>query len=159
MSITKEVKASDATAQKMFSKGTLVEVSSDDDGFEGAWFAANIVKTVGKDKFLVQYQSLRTDDDSGFLREEFDTLHIRPCPPETLVVDRLSLFEEVDALYNDGWWVGVISKVLGGSKYLVYFRDTDEEIEFKHSDLRPHQDWIDGKWIMASQALMKLLYL
>ena len=28
MSITKEVKASDATAQKMFSKGTLVEVSS-----------------------------------------------------------------------------------------------------------------------------------
>ena len=37
MSITKEVKASDATAQKMFSKGTLVEVSSDDDGFEGAW--------------------------------------------------------------------------------------------------------------------------
>ena len=97
------------------------------------------------------YQSLRTDDDSGFLREEFDTLHIRPCPPETLVVDRFSLFEEVDALYNDGWWVGVISKVLGGSKYLVYFRDTDEEIEFKHSDLRPHQDWIDGKWIMASQ--------
>ncbi|KAF3947705.1 hypothetical protein CMV_026191 [Castanea mollissima] len=140
MSITKEVKASDATAQKMFSKGTLVEVSSDDDGFEGAWFAATIVKAVGKDKFLVQYQSLRTDDDSGFLREEFDTLHIRPCPPETLVVDHFSLFEEVDALYNDGW-------------------DTDEEIEFKHSDLRPHQDWIDGKWIMASQALMKLLYL
>ncbi|KAM4118943.1 hypothetical protein ACJW30_03G021200 [Castanea mollissima] len=158
MSITKEVKASDATAQKMFSKGTLVEVSSDDDGFEGAWFAATIVKAVGKDKFLVQYQSLRTDDDSGFLREEFGTLHIRPCPPETLLVDCFSLFEEIDALYNDGWWVGVISKVLGGSKYLVYFRDTDEEIEFKHSDLRPHQDWIDGKWIMASQALMKLLY-
>ena len=88
---------------------------------------------------------------SDFLREEFDTLHIRPCPPETLVVDRLSRFEEVDAFYNDGWWVGVISMVLGGSKYLVYFRDTDEEIEFKHSDLRLHQDWIDGKWIMASQ--------
>lgn len=149
--ITTKVKASEATAQKMFSKGTLVEVSTDEDGFEGAWFAATIVKAVGKDKFLVQYQSLRTDDDSGFLTEEFDTLHIRPSPPETFVVDRFNLFEEVDALYNDGWWVGVISKVLGGSKYLIYFRDTDEEMEFKHSDLRLHHDWIDGKWIMASR--------
>ena len=140
MSILTKVEASKATTQKMFNKGTPVEVSSDEDGFAGAWFAATVVEAAGKDKFLVQYQSLRTDDDSGFLREEFDTLHIRPCPPETLVVDRFSLFEEVDALYNDGWWVGVISKVLGGSKYLVYFRDTDEEIEFKHSDLRLHQD-------------------
>ena len=46
---------------------------------------------------------------SDFLREEFDTLHMRPCPPETLVVDRLSRFEEVDAFYNStimgGGWV------------------------------------------------------
>ncbi|KAK7852101.1 hypothetical protein CFP56_040084 [Quercus suber] len=62
MSILTKVKASKATTQKMFNNGTLVEVSSDEDGFE------------------------------------------------------------------------------------------DEEIEFKHSDLRLHQDWIDGKWIMASQA-------
>ena len=44
----------------------------------------------------------------------------------------------------------MISKVLGGSKYLVYFRGTNEEIEFKHSDLRPHQDWNDGNglWLL-----------
>ena len=114
------MKATEAIAQKMFSKETLIEISTDEDGFEGACFAATIVEAVGKDMFLVQYQSLRTDDDSGFLREEFDTLHIiiRPCPPETFVVDCFNLFEEVDAFYNDGWWVGVISKVLGGSKYL-----------------------------------------
>ncbi|XP_041018908.1 protein AGENET DOMAIN (AGD)-CONTAINING P1 isoform X1 [Juglans microcarpa x Juglans regia] len=141
------------TTQEIFIKGTIVEVSSDEDGFRGAWFAASIVEAVEKDKFLVQYQNLRADDDSCFLREEIDTLHIRPYPPETLVVDRFNLFEEVDAYYNDGWWVGVISKVRVGSKYLVYFRDTDEEMEFEHSDLRPHQDWIDSKWVIASRAL------
>lgn len=144
--------ASEATTtQEIFIKGTIVEVSSDEDGFRGAWFAASIVEAVQKDKFLVQYQNLRTDDDLCFLREEIDTLHIRPYPPETVVVNRFNLFEEVDASYNDGWWVGVISKVCVGSKYLVYFRDTDEEMEFEHSDLRPHQDWIDGKWVIASR--------
>lgn len=153
-----KVKSSEAkTTQEIFSKGTLVEVGSDEDGFHGAWFAATIVaEAVGKGKFLVEYQSLRTDDDSGFLREEIDTLHIRPYPPETLVVDRFNLYEEVDACYNDGWWVGVISKVLVGTKYRVFFRDTNEEMEFQHSNLRPHQEWIDGKWVMAS--LVCLLY-
>ncbi|KMT19018.1 hypothetical protein BVRB_2g031140 [Beta vulgaris subsp. vulgaris] len=28
----------------------------------------------------------------------------------------------IDAIYNDGWWVGCISKVLGDSKYLVLFQ-------------------------------------
>ena len=44
--------------------------------------------------------------------------------------DYFNLFEDVDALYNDGWQVGVISKVFVCSKYLVYFRDMNEEMEF-----------------------------
>lgn len=135
-----------------FGKGMLVEVSSDEDGFQGAWFAATIIKQLKDDKFLIEYKSLRNDDDTEFLREEADIRHIRPYPPDTLVVERFNLHEEVDALYNDGWWVGVITKVLrGGQRYVVYFRGTDEEMEFKHSDLRLHQDWIDGKWVMVSQ--------
>lgn len=109
------------------------------------------MEPVGKDKFLVEYQNLRTDDDKHFLREEIDTLHIRPTPPENLMVGRFNLLEEVDSFYNDGWWVGVISRVLSGSKYIVYFRGTNEELEFHHSELRLHQEWIDGKWVMASQ--------
>ncbi|ONI04227.1 hypothetical protein PRUPE_6G310200 [Prunus persica] len=138
------------STHEIFTKGTPVEVSSDEEGFNGAWFAATIVEAVGEDKFLIEYQSLRTEDDSAFLREEIDTLHIRPCPPE-IVVDHFSLLQEVDGYYNDGWWVGVISKVLRGSRYIVYFRGTYEEIEFQHSELRLHQDWIGGKWVMASR--------
>ncbi|XWS57412.1 hypothetical protein CRYUN_Cryun09bG0172000 [Craigia yunnanensis] len=141
------------TTEVKFSEGAHVEVSSDEDGFEGAWFAATIVKALGKDRYLIQYKSLRTEDDTDFLKEEFDILHIRPCPPEIVVADQFKKLDEVDALYNDGWWVGVISKVLSDSKYQVYFRNTEEEMKFDHSELRLHQDWIDGKWIAASQAL------
>ncbi|XP_028795305.1 DUF724 domain-containing protein 3-like isoform X1 [Neltuma alba] len=150
--LANDVKASEETVTDMFSKGTLVEVSSDEEGFEGAWFAATVVEPKGKDKFLVEYLNLRTDDDSEFLREEIDMLHIRPHPPEH-VFDQFNLLQEVDALYNDGWWVGVISKVLSNSRYVVYFRNTNEELEFPHSELRLHQDWISGKWVIASKAL------
>ncbi|CAK9137639.1 unnamed protein product [Ilex paraguariensis] len=139
--------------EEKFRIGNLVEVSSDEDGFEGAWFAATVIKQLSNDKFLIEYKSLRNEDDTDFLKEEVDNLHIRPYPADTGVVDHFILLEEVDALYNDGWWVGVISKVLCGQRYVVYFRGTDDKMEFRHSDLRPHQDWIDGKWVMASRAL------
>lgn len=138
--------------EKLFSPGNLVEVSSDEDGFEGAWFAATIVEVIEGNKYLIEYKDLRTEDDTEFVREEVDELHIRPCPPPAGKIDRFKLYEEVDALYNDGWWVGIISKV-HRSKYAVYFKGTNEELEFKHGDLRLHQDWIGGKWVMASQSL------
>lgn len=136
---------------KKFSEGTAVEVSSDEDGFQGAWFAATIVSAIGQDKYLVEYKSLRTDDDMDFLREEVDIQHIRPRPPHAVMIDIFNLNEEVDAFCNDGWWEGVISKVVKGSRYKVYFKGTNDEAEFQHSDLRPRQDWIDGTWVRASQ--------
>ncbi|XP_077218782.1 agenet domain-containing protein [Tasmannia lanceolata] len=136
-----------------FTKGTLVEVSSDEEGFIGCWFIATVVKVIEKSKFLVEYQSLRTDDETEHLTEIIDSFHIRPVPPQTPEVGSFPLLEEVDAFYNDGWWVGVISKVLRGHKYSVYFRNSKEEMEFRYSELRLHRDWIDGNWVRASQAL------
>ena len=150
--LTSHVKSGEAVKKEEedFTAGKLVEVSSDEDGFQGAWFSATVVDVVEKDKFLVEYQTL-LDDDSKLLREEVDILHIRPHPLETCAVGEFSFLQEVDAMYNDGWWVGVISKVLGNSRYIVYFRSSNEELEFQQSQLRLHQDWIDGKWVMASK--------
>lgn len=133
-----------------FTKGTPVEVSSDEDGYRGAWFAGVVVEEVSKGKYLVELKNFRTEDDSEFLKEEADALHIRPCPPEIVVADHFDLFDEVDALYNDSWWVGVVSKVLSKSRYVIYFRDTKEELKFQHSNLRLHQEWIGGRWMTAS---------
>ncbi|XP_008381758.1 protein AGENET DOMAIN (AGD)-CONTAINING P1-like [Malus domestica] len=134
-------------------EGTAVEVCTDEDGFQGAWFAANIVKVMEKDKFLVRYKAIKTDDNRELLTEEVDAKHVRPRPPKVVVAGSFSLTEEVDAFYNDGWWEGVIRKVLHGRRYKVYFKGTDDELLLQHSDLRPRQDWIDRTWVMASQAL------
>nr|XP_043639267.1 protein AGENET DOMAIN (AGD)-CONTAINING P1 [Erigeron canadensis] len=132
-----------------FQKGQSVEVSSDEEGFQGAWFAATVIEQLSTGKFKIEYKFLRNDDDTAFITEEVDSNHIRPCPPNEMI-DQFRLYEEVDALYNDGWWVGVIFKVLGRQRYEVFFRDTSEEIVFKQSELRRHVEWINGKWVSSS---------
>ncbi|KAI3792857.1 hypothetical protein L2E82_06748 [Cichorium intybus] len=132
-----------------FKKGALVEVSSDEDGFQGAWFAATVIEQVSSGNFLIEYKSIRNDEDTEFLTEVVDSNHIRPHPGQE-AVDHFRVLEEVDALYNDGWWVGVISKVVGKQKYEVYFRGTNEEMVFKQSDLRRHKEWICGKWVSSN---------
>ncbi|RDX75289.1 DUF724 domain-containing protein 2, partial [Mucuna pruriens] len=152
--LTPNVKSVETVKGEEFNVGILVEVSSDEDGFRGAWFAATVVEAMGKDKFVVEYHSLLADDDSQLLKEEVDVLHIRPPPPpDTSVAGQFSLLDEVDALYNDGWWVGVISKVLTDS------RSSNEELEFQHSQLRLHQDWIDGKWVMPCKSRYTFTYI
>ncbi|KAF5797915.1 putative Agenet-like domain-containing protein [Helianthus annuus] len=132
-----------------FIKGATVEVCSDEEGYYGAWFTATIVEQLSNGNFKIEYKSLRNDDDTALLTEIVDSNHIRPCPP-TETIEHFRMFEEVDALCNDGWWVGVVSKVLSRQKYEVFFRGTDEELVVKQSDLRRHLEWINGKWISSS---------
>jgi len=132
-----------------FGKGKTVEVSSDEKGYEGSWFSAFVIDYIGKDKYLVEYLTLKTDDETEPLREEKYSRYIKPYPPH-LPAKRFKQLDKVDAWYNDGWWVGVISKVLKGSQYVVYFSTSNEEQILNESNLRLHQDWNDGKWVIAS---------
>ncbi|CAI0444742.1 unnamed protein product [Linum tenue] len=131
-----------------FTQGMQVEVLTDEDGLKGAWFAATIIEPSGEDKYLIGYKTLRNDDDTEFLREVIRACNIRPCPPEIIVVDGFKVWDAVDAYYNEGWWVGVIAKVLINSNYEVNFIEYDEKTTFNQADLRPHQDWLNGKWVV-----------
>lgn len=136
-------------SEPTFTNGMTVEVKSDEEGYQGSWYTATVVCSLSSDKFLVEYQTLKTDDESALLREKALASYIRPCPPKIMRVDRFKMLEEVDAWYNDGWWVGLISKVLDCLTYTVYFWTTNEELIFEHYSLRPHQEWVGGKWIAA----------
>nr|XP_009779747.1 PREDICTED: uncharacterized protein LOC104228898 [Nicotiana sylvestris] len=144
-----KIKCSGKTSEPKFSKEMRVEVKSDEEGYKGSWYAAVIIESIGQHKFLVEYLTLRTEDESEPLKEMADASDIRPCPPVIDRIDRFKMLEEVDAWYNDGWWVGIICKILDGLKYMVYFWTTNEELVFDHFTLRPHQEWIDGKWVIA----------
>ncbi|KAH6757947.1 hypothetical protein C2S52_023185 [Perilla frutescens var. hirtella] len=146
-----------SAAEPTFMEGMVVEVRSDEEGYQGSWYTAEIVCSLGSDEFLVEYQTLKTDDESALLREKAITSYIRPCPTEIVRIDCYKALEEVDAWYNEGWWVGVISRVLDDRKYGVYFWTTNEEIIFDHTGLRTHQDWIGGKWTAAMRKKSRLL--
>ncbi|MBA0708179.1 hypothetical protein Golax_020157 [Gossypium laxum] len=130
--------------EEEFSEGAHVEVTNiDGDGSNQAWFAATVVKPVGNNRYLVRFETLRTEDDTGFLEKEMDSLHIRPPPPHIPVPDQFKMFDHVEVLYKGGWWKGVIAEVLpDDSKYLVFLANYDR-LECKHSDLRPRQGSID----------------
>ncbi|KAL5541476.1 hypothetical protein UlMin_009186, partial [Ulmus minor] len=143
-------------SEAKFGSGTMVEVTSEEEGYKKSWFLAKIISRIGRDKFVVEYQDLLTEDRTRLLREEADERHIRPVPPSVLSSLGYKRLQKVDARYNDGWWEGVIWKV-NGLQHVVYFSSTDEELEFEASDLRPHQDWINGKWIIAEECSSKCI--
>ncbi|KAF8017743.1 hypothetical protein BT93_H2825 [Corymbia citriodora subsp. variegata] len=140
----------EANLKVKFSKGMKVEVKNNEDGYWGSWYTAVIIGTIG-DKFLIEYQTLQTEDETEFLKELAESSCIRPFPPDIECVHTFVQHEMVDAWYNDGWWVGHISQILGGLKYKVYFLTSSEELEFEHHNLRPHQEWIGGRWVIPSK--------
>ncbi|VVA96714.1 unnamed protein product [Arabis nemorensis] len=135
-------------AVKGFNKGMMVEVRSDEQGYEGAWYSGKILNYLGENRYIVEYQTLRTDDERELLTEEARGSDIRPVPP-TLIqrACRYELNEDVDVWYNDGWWSGQVYKINNNyTRYGVYFKTTDEKLEFEYSDLRPCQVWRKGEW-------------
>lgn len=130
-----------------FSNGMEVEVKSNDEGYEGSWFTATIVESRRNNTYIIQYETLKTDDETEFLKEKADASCIRPRPPQIPRVLPFKMYEEVDAWYNEGWWQGRVSRILDGSAYEVYFSTTNETLQFDHCDLRPHLEWDNGNWI------------
>ncbi|KAK3219490.1 hypothetical protein Dsin_013460 [Dipteronia sinensis] len=148
----------------LFAKDTLVEVSSDEGWLSGGWFVAKVLDppppsttTSAKMKFLVEYQNLRCHDGSKLLRKLIDIKLVRPLPPpppNDYKQQRFEVNDVVDANYNDGWWVGVVSKVWGEEEQRVYsvlLENPSRRINFRSSELRFHLDWVGDKWIQTQK--------
>ncbi|TXG69256.1 hypothetical protein EZV62_004191 [Acer yangbiense] len=149
----------------LFAKGTLVEVSSDEGWFSGGWFVAKLLdpplpspSTPGKMKFLVEYQNLRCHDGSKFVRNCVDIKFVRPLPPpppnDEKEQQRFEVNDVVDAYRNDGWWVGLVSKVFGEEEQRVYsvlVENPSRTMNFKSTELRFHLDWVGDKWIQPQK--------
>ena len=136
----------------LFRKGSLVEVTSNLDGFRGAWFVARVVKaprssvrrSTRKSTFLVEYLNLLSDDGMKPLREHVSFGFIRPIPPFEMHDDQtFQVNDVVDGYYNDAWWVGVVRHVWENPKaYTVVFDDPPDSVKFRSSEVRVHLDWV-----------------
>ncbi|XP_024441319.2 DUF724 domain-containing protein 2 isoform X2 [Populus trichocarpa] len=133
----------------VFSSGTEVEVNLEKDNVRDIWLPAVVVKENEDRTFLVKCQSSWNSDEAGTMKTIVDSLHIRPTPPHA---DRnYELLERVDAHYGSGWRSGVITKLLAGRRYNVFFKQGNEDRELSQSKIRPHMEWVDGKWISKKE--------
>lgn len=147
----------------LVSVGDTVETRSEEDGFSGAYYLAKIIAKKGREKLLIEYETLVTEgDQTQFLREVIEARMVRPLPPspESESEPEFKILEKVDAYDNDGWWEGRIvgKKLLGGvgnnnnnsdSLYSVYFDTTGDLCDYPNNLLRAHQDYVNGEWIRS----------
>ncbi|KAK9292868.1 hypothetical protein L1049_020849 [Liquidambar formosana] len=138
------------TTGLFFSTGTQVEVNLDKETSGDVWFPATFLIEVGINSFLVQYQSSKHGDEAECQTATVDCLHIRPSPP-CLEDNNFELFDKVDAFYDFGWRVGMITKVLIGRRYGVTLMHSNEEKELGQSEIRPHLEWTGIKWVSNSR--------
>ncbi|KAK8947884.1 hypothetical protein KSP40_PGU011131 [Platanthera guangdongensis] len=134
-----------------FKSGDAVEVSSNDEGFHGAWYEAKVVRSMPRlSRYTVVYDSIVEEGDaSKYLRETVDAAHVRPRAASARG-GIFSIKQHVDVFYNDGWWEGIVAGSSGSKRratYIVNFPATGDVMEFPPSDIRVHFDWIDGKWV------------
>ncbi|CAA0824927.1 agenet domain-containing protein [Striga hermonthica] len=136
-----------------FPVGALVEVRTHEPDFKDTYFSATVVSLGDKSsgEIQVEYQTLLVPrGGSKLLREYVDVSCVRPSPPLEEAVGGFGPGDAVDALYNDGWWIGVVTRVVEEdteSRYTVTFQNPPDVREFSLSELRVHWDWVNGSWV------------
>ncbi|XVF65112.1 hypothetical protein PTKIN_Ptkin09bG0220600 [Pterospermum kingtungense] len=140
--------------EMVLNEGKEAEVTSDEKGFNGAWYTVTILKLPNENNnadgnALVQYKNLLEYDNDSSYTESVPLSHIRPLPPHPKVPGDhcFQVKDFVDAFHLNGWWTGCVSKVVDNPKrYIVTF-----DVVFSSYDLRPHWEWVDGKWVKSSK--------
>nr|GMD29953.1 DUF724 domain-containing protein 2-like [Ipomoea batatas] len=138
-------------AEMRFRRGDLVEVASVQEGFRGSYFAAIVARVLPRvNKYIVEYETLVTENLSAPLCEVVAAAEVRPRPPRVRRRDggEFEVGDLVDAYDNEGWWGGEITGKVG-DKFSVYFACSEEEIEYRVEGLRIHLEWVDirAEWI------------
>lgn len=118
------------------------------------WSPATFLGEVGVNSFLVQSKNSKMEE-AGIHKISVALHQIRPHPPQ--VEANFDLFEKVDAFDGLRWCAGVITKVLiAGRRYAITSMHVKEVKEYDQSELRPHLEWVDGRW--DTKSMVRLLF-
>ncbi|XP_037475066.1 DUF724 domain-containing protein 3-like [Triticum dicoccoides] len=165
--------SSSSELDDMLPVGAEVEVRNEDPGFAGSFYEATVAAHLpsspsssdrgGNKCYTVVYSTLEGDDGEP-LQEAAAAASVRPRPPRA-APRRFAVHDMVEALHSEGWWAGVVSAVApapavaGGDLrrrprrvYQVAFPTSRETIEFQEADLRPHREFVAGRWVPAAKA-------
>ena len=59
-----------------FKKGMKVEVRSEEEGYSSPWYLTVIIGSKGTGKYLVEYITLKSDNETELLKKEANALSI-----------------------------------------------------------------------------------
>ncbi|GLT71604.1 hypothetical protein SLA2020_436090 [Shorea laevis] len=124
------------------------------DSFEDAWFPVRLLPSSLREA-VIRFENLRTEEVQELFRKP-RALYFRPSPPE-INVPHYEEGDEVDGWYEDSWRKGVFLTVLPNSKYIVQLQNVFPEQYLHRSQVRIHQDWTKGNWVIASQRVQEIL--
>ncbi|KAJ7518075.1 hypothetical protein O6H91_21G053800 [Diphasiastrum complanatum] len=146
----------------LFDVGDKIEALSEDSGIRGCWFKGTVTRRVSR-RLKIRYDDLVNEDGNGNLEEwvsackvaALDTLGLRipgrvtlrPRPSKIAPFTVSEVGLAVDAWWHDGWWEGIITKVLPGGEVQVYFPGESDMSSFQQIDLRESRDWVNGQWV------------
>ena len=96
----------EAEAFHNFVFGDEVEVFGHEEGFEGSWYAAEVLVAKEQHQLLVQYESLFDEASAQPLKEWCHPELLRPVPPRPPAdwSSRLVAGQALDLSHDDGWW-------------------------------------------------------
>ncbi|GKC98442.1 agenet domain-containing protein, partial [Tanacetum coccineum] len=146
-----------------YTKGSEIEVLSQDSGIRGMWFRGVVIKK-HKDKLKVRYQDIKDAEDESVNLEEWilstrvadddqlgfrhsGRMKIRPSLlPNKSDVSTADAGCIVDAWQHDGWCEGIVVHKESDDKIHVYFPGEKQKSVIGCKDLRYSEEWLGNEW-------------
>ncbi|KAF6135974.1 hypothetical protein GIB67_006866 [Kingdonia uniflora] len=88
-----------------FKVGQEVEVTTQEEGFRGSWYVADVLRiSMRRKKMFIEYHTLMDEKNvKKKLKEDVDFWRVRPQPPPLVETNRgFKVNDEVDVFDNDG---------------------------------------------------------
>ena len=155
-------KAPSAAQAYRFKFGMEVEVRVRDKGFEGSWYAAEVLSSKEDGCCVVQFDALYEAPAAGqpVTSPCQDTVKgdaLRPKPPATPQdwAEKLSPGTPMELSHEDGWWqVTYVSRLVGTDSILVKSMFWGSQHLVQLSSLRPGWRWSPGldEWSIKGAA-------
>ncbi|OMO65365.1 hypothetical protein COLO4_31300 [Corchorus olitorius] len=127
-----------------FKHKDLVEICKKEEGFQGIYYNATLLAAIGRNKYLVRYDTRFSDDGTRYLTEAVEAEEVRPLFPK-ISYTNFVVSDRVEAYVNFAWRVGTVTRKVDPNYYVKLDCNGNEE-HCAFYKVRLHLEWENGRW-------------